>query len=114
MSRFLDKYYIMPRLSLYKPTKSNDYRFFDRTIKEMFQSFDSEATDCFVEAIKTDSVLRRRISEKGQLDRLRVLGNILLESEIASSDAEKFLQKLCDTEKTDDFYTKVLPKLKKA
>lgn len=83
------------------------------TIKEMFQSFDSEATDCFVEAIKTDSVLRRRISEKGQLDRLRVLGNILLESEIASSDAEKFLQKLCDTEKTDDFYTKVLPKLKK-
>jgi len=26
----------MPRLSLYHPTKSNDYRFFDRTISEMF------------------------------------------------------------------------------
>ena len=26
----------MPRLSLYRPTKSNDYRFFDRTISEMF------------------------------------------------------------------------------
>ena len=26
----------MPRLSLYKPEKGNDYKFFDRTIKEMF------------------------------------------------------------------------------
>lgn len=26
----------MPKLSLYHPTKSNDYRFFDRTISEMF------------------------------------------------------------------------------
>ncbi len=26
----------MPRLSLYRPQKSNDYRFLDRTIKEMF------------------------------------------------------------------------------
>ena len=27
----------MPRLSIYKPEKGNDYKFFDRTIKEMFQ-----------------------------------------------------------------------------
>ena len=27
----------MPRLSIYKPEKGNDYRFFDRTINEMFQ-----------------------------------------------------------------------------
>ena len=26
----------MPRLSLYKPEKGNDYKFFDRNIKEMF------------------------------------------------------------------------------
>lgn len=83
-------------------------------IKEMFESFDSEATDCFVEVAKTDTTLRRRISEKGQLDRLRVLGNILLESEIASADAAKFLEKLCDEEKTEEFFTKVLPKLKKS
>ena len=83
-------------------------------IKEMFESFDSEATDCFVEVIKTDPTLRRRISERGQLDRLRVLGNILLESEIASSEAAKFLEKLCDEEKTEDFFTTVLPKLKKS
>ena len=82
-------------------------------IKEMFDSFDSEATDCFVDVVKTDLTLRRRISERGQLDRLRVLGNILLESEIASADAAKFLEKLCDEEKTEEFFTKVLPKPKK-
>ena len=27
----------MPRLSIYKPEKGNDYRFFDRNINEMFQ-----------------------------------------------------------------------------
>lgn len=83
-------------------------------IKEMFESFDSQATDCFVEVVNTDMPLRRRISEKGQLDRLRVLGNILLESEIASADAAKFLEKLCDEEKTEEFFTKVLPKPKKS
>jgi hypothetical protein len=82
-------------------------------IKEMFQSFDSASTDCFVETVQQDAVLRRRIKEKGQLDRLRVLGNILLESEIASDDAESFLEKLCDEAKTEELFTHVLPKLKK-
>ena len=27
----------MPRLSIFKPEKSNDYKFFDRNIKELFQ-----------------------------------------------------------------------------
>lgn len=83
-------------------------------IKEMFQSFDSTATDCFVDVVKSDAVLRRRIKEKGQLDRLRVLGNILIESEIASPGAEDFIVKLCNEENTEDFFTKALPKLKKA
>ena len=26
----------MPKLSLYRPNRTNDYRFFDRTISEMF------------------------------------------------------------------------------
>ena len=29
--------YDMPRLSIFKPEKGNDYKFFDRNIKEMFQ-----------------------------------------------------------------------------
>jgi hypothetical protein len=32
-----DKYITMPRLSLYRPEKSKDFKFFDRTIYEMFQ-----------------------------------------------------------------------------
>jgi hypothetical protein len=35
----------MPRLSLYRPDKSNDYRFFDKTIKEMFVA---GATDLYI------------------------------------------------------------------
>lgn len=82
-------------------------------IKEMFQSFDSASTDCFVETVKQDALLRRRIKEKGQLDRLRVLGKILLESEIASDEAEEFLDALSDEGKTEELFTHVLPKLKK-
>ena len=82
-------------------------------IKEMFQSFDLASTDCFVETVKQDALLRRRIKEKGQLDRLRVLGNILIESEIASDDAERFLEALCDEDETEKLFTHMLPKLKK-
>jgi hypothetical protein len=52
-------------------------------------------------------------SKPGQLDRLRVLGNILLESEITSGEAEGFLEALCDEENTEKFTTKTLPKIKK-
>lgn len=79
----------------------------------MFQSFDSASTDSFVETVKTDNMLRRRIKEKGQLNRLRVLGNILLESEIASTEAKDFLEKLCDEAKTEELFTHLLPKLNK-
>ncbi len=40
-------------------------------IKEMFESFNSETTDCFVDVVKTDMTFRCQISEKGQLNRLR-------------------------------------------
>jgi len=83
-------------------------------IKEMFQSFDSASTDAFVEVVNTDPVLRRRIKEKGQLDRLRVLGNILLENEIASVKAVEFLEKLCDEDSTEELFSKILGKPKKA
>jgi len=84
------------------------------TIKEMFQSFDSESIDTFIEVVKLEHILRRRIKEQGQLERLRVLGHILLENEIATADAEDFLLKLCDEDKTEDFFMVTLPKLKKS
>jgi hypothetical protein len=34
----IDKYVTMPRLSLYKPERGNDYRFIDRQASEMFQA----------------------------------------------------------------------------
>lgn len=83
-------------------------------IKEMFQSFDSSGIDAFVEVVKTDSILRRRIKESGQLERLRILGNILLENEIASESSEQFLESLCDEDESEKFFTKILPKLKKS
>lgn len=83
-------------------------------IKEMFHSFDQSSTDVFIEIIKKDATLRRRIAKPGQLDRLRVLGNILLENEIASGEAEAFLEALCDEDSTEEFMTKVLPKIKKS
>lgn len=83
-------------------------------VKEMFQSFDSASVDYFIETVKTDPILRRRIKEKGQLDRLRVLGNILLESEIASAEAENFLEALCNEEETEAFFSVALPKVKKS
>lgn len=83
-------------------------------IKEIFQSFDSASTDAFIEVVNTDPVLRRRIKEKGQLDRLRVLGNILLENEIASAKAVEFLEQLCDEGSTEFFFSIILKKPKKA
>ena len=35
----------MPKLSLWRPNKTNDYNFFDRTISEMFTA---GATDLYV------------------------------------------------------------------
>ena len=36
VKRCATKYTTMPRLSLYRPTRTNDYRFLDRTISEMY------------------------------------------------------------------------------
>ena len=79
-------------------------------IKTMFHQFDTKSTDIFVETIKTDEKLRRRIRGHGQLRRLRLLGNILLENNIGSSDALVFIELLCDESKESDFYDAVFPK----
>jgi hypothetical protein len=79
-------------------------------IKEMFESFDSNAVDTFVETIRTDAVLRRRISGRGQLNRLRVLGQIALDKGLGSETSKNFLELLVDDETTGEFYAQ-LPKL---
>ncbi|KLD64316.1 hypothetical protein Y882_08040 [Dyella japonica DSM 16301] len=79
-------------------------------IKEMFESFDSAAVDAFVEIVRNDSVLRRRIAGRGQLNRLRVLAELLIERGLGSDASKNFLALLADPERTGDFYAE-LPKL---
>lgn len=79
-------------------------------IKEMFESFDSNAVDAFVEMVKSDAVLRRRISGRSQLNRLRVLAQILLDKSLGSTDSKEFLELLVDEGKTGELFSK-LPKI---
>lgn len=78
-------------------------------IKEMFESFDSTAVDAFVEVIQTDAFLRRRIAGRGQLNRLRVLGQIALDKGLGSESSKRFLELLVDEDRTGEFYSQ-LPK----
>lgn len=81
-------------------------------IKKMFHRFDTKATELFVETIKNDEKLIRRIKRPGQLSRLRVLGNILLENNIGSEDSLDFIELLCDKSRESEFYDQIYPKKK--
>ncbi|ALS96398.1 hypothetical protein [Xanthomonas oryzae] len=63
-------------------------------VKEMFESFDSTAVDVFVDVIRADAVLRLRITSRGQLNRLRVLGQIALDKGLGSDASRRFLGKV--------------------
>ncbi|MFT4409825.1 hypothetical protein ACLMOV_09380 [Stenotrophomonas muris] len=76
-------------------------------IKEMFESFDSTAVDAFVDVIRTDAILRRRISSRGQLNRLRVLGQIALDKGLGSEPSKRLLELLVDDERTGEFFSQL-------
>ncbi len=82
-------------------------------IKKMFHHFDIKATEIFVDTIQNDPQLKRRIKEAGQLRRLRILGNILLENNIGSEKALAFIELLCDEHREIKFYDRIFPKKKK-
>ncbi len=81
-------------------------------IKKMFHQFDTASTDIFVETIQKDEKLKRRIKGQGQLRRLRILGNILLENNIGSDEALKFIELLCNEDKESEFYDAIFSKKK--
>jgi len=83
-------------------------------IKKMFHRFDTKATDLFVDTIQNDQKLKRRIKRAGQLHRLRILGNILLENNIGSEEALEFIEMLCDDSQESEFYERIFPKKKKS
>ena len=77
-------------------------------IKIMFRRFDTKSTDIFVEIIKLDEKLKRIIQDHGQLRRLRILGNILLENNVGSDDSLSLIEMLCDESRESKFYGTVL------
>ena len=74
-------------------------------ISEMFEFFDNASTEAFIDAIKTNSTLRSRIKNTQQLNRLRTLGEILLNKPEVRDDLKSFLEILVDKENTTDFFS---------
>ncbi len=73
-------------------------------IRKIFEGFDERAADAFVKCIKESSILRGRLGNRNQLERLRTLGNILFERANPKSSSFKFLELLSDESKVNEFY----------
>lgn len=76
------------------------------SIKQLFESFDDKAADAFIEAIKNNEILRKRIHGPGQLNRLRILGNIILNRSKLRKDIKEFLELLVDEKNINKFLRK--------
>lgn len=70
----------------------------------MFEKFDNRSAEEFVNTIKTDSTLKSRIGNVGQLKRLRTLGDILLNKPEITGEIRTFLELLVDENKTKEFF----------
>lgn len=73
-------------------------------IPKMFQVFDDNAANSFVDTIKQSEILRRRIESPAKLARLRSLANIVLERISASFKEKEFLENLVDENKAGEFF----------
>lgn len=73
-------------------------------ISKMFEKFDNRSAEEFVNTIKTDSTLKSRIGNVGQLKRLRTLGDILLNKPEITGEIRTFLELLVDENKTKEFF----------
>lgn len=71
-------------------------------IKGLFEKFDHKADQEFVDTIKTNNKLKSRIRYPGQLARLRILANILLNKPSLQKDINEFLESLINENKTDE------------
>jgi hypothetical protein len=74
-------------------------------IPDMFKSFDDNSANYFIDAIKGNDLLKRRIEAPAKLRRLRVLGNIVLEKVSSSFHDKKFIEALCDEKREEEFFT---------
>lgn len=73
-------------------------------ISRMFTNFDLNAVDAFIKTIRETQKLKNRIRHKGQLDRLRSLGSIILHKQNLRDEQISFLELLVAEQKAEDFY----------
>ncbi|MDD9208993.1 hypothetical protein [Aeromonas dhakensis] len=74
-------------------------------IPDMFRTFDDHAVNYFIEGIRGNDLLRRRIEAPAKLRRLRILGNIVSEKMSATFQERKIIEALCDEEREEEFFT---------
>ena len=70
----------------------------------MFELFDDNAANAFVEVIKESRVLKSRITSPSKLNRLRTLANIVSEKVSASFSEKGFLELLIESSKEKEFF----------
>ena len=73
-------------------------------IPDMVKSFDDHAANHFIEGIKQNELLLRRIQAPAKLRRLRVIGNIVLEKVSEAFQDKRFLEALCDEGREEEFF----------
>lgn len=76
-------------------------------IPDMFQAFDDNAAEAFVECVRSNGILHRRIQSPTKLERLRTLGRIVLERASEKYDKNMLLRTLIDPAQEEEF-TKLL------
>lgn len=73
-------------------------------IPKMFEAFDDTASAAFVECIRKNSTLRRRIENPMKLNRLRSLANIVIDRISATFPEKKILEALVDEKREEEFW----------
>lgn len=77
----------------------------------MFKKFDDESAFEFIKVIKTNSIIKGRITNNVKLNRLRTLGNIV-EERVSENFKEKyFLEILTNPEKEKEFFKNISQKI---
>lgn len=76
-------------------------------ISEIFELFDNSSSEAFVETVKTNKALQGRIKNAAQLNRLRILGDILLNKPEIRDDIKLFLELLVNVDKTKDLFESI-------
>ncbi len=77
------------------------------TVSKMLKKFNNKSAEEFVNTIKTNQKLKSRIRGAAQLNRLRTLGDILLNKPEIKDSVKSFIEILVDEEQTKEFYHQI-------